>query len=221
MSTVAEEQTPAARRHVPRGRVGAVVGVLLLAAAAYGLSAAHVVGGSNTAPSGSGSTTAAVSSGGGGGAGAGGGGPTGSASPSGSGQAGAAGGAGAGAHATPSPTPQATFDSSKTLIAGEGNWRQSDCEGGFEPGETCAVSYQGEYYLAGTTSETVLMTATAKDGRVLAQASYPAPTGGHRFGGLLKFTVPKDVTVIDMMAVLQDAQGHVIAKTSVQQSYAA
>jgi len=221
MTIAADEPTPPARRRLPRGRAGAVAGLVLLAAAAYGLSAAHVVGGSNTAPSGSGSTTAAVSSGGGGNggaAGAGGGGPTGSPSPSGGGQAGKAGGAGA--HATPSSTPQATFDTSKTLIAGEGNWRQSNCEQ-FEPGEDCAVSYQGEYYLAGSTPETVLMTATAKDGRVLAQQSYPAPTGGHRFGALLKFTVPKDVTVIDMMAVLQDAQGHVIAKTSVQENYAA
>jgi hypothetical protein len=56
---------------------------------------------------------------------------------------------------------------------------------------------------------------------MLATKSYPAPAGGHRYGAVLTFTVPKDVRIIDMSAALQDASGNVITRTRVQEAYAA
>jgi hypothetical protein len=223
MSAVVEDPTPAARRRLPRGRVGAVAGLLLLAGAAYGLSANHV-GGIGANPGSKGASAQVqdnASRGSSGGNGAANGSSSGNNAQGGN-HGNAAPGGGAGNHAATTSTPQPTLapipDSG---IAGRADWQQSDCAGTFEPGDNCSVPYTGEYFLKGTTTETVLIKATTKDGRVLAQQSYPAPAGGHRYGAVLNFTVPKDVTVIYTSAVLQDAQGKVIASTVIQENYAA
>lgn len=215
---MADEQPRGRRRSIPRGRAGAVAGVLLLAAAAYGLSSHHVggLGASSDAGSHGASGSAASGAGAGGGvSGSSNGGPaagnngTGTAVPS--------------AASNGSPTPARTLAPMPTHsgITGTGNWNQSNCAGTFEPGDSCTVAYSGEYFLLGTQPQTVVVQARAKDGRVLATQSYAAPAGGHRYGAVLTFVVPKDVREIDMLADLKDATGAILAETVVQEKYAA
>jgi hypothetical protein len=222
VSAVADEQTPGRRRSIPRGRAGAVAGVLLLAGAAYGLSSHHVGGLGASSDAGSHGAPGSAASGGGSGGGGGGG-------VSGSSNGGPAAGNNGAATAVPSagthgsPTPARTLAPMPTHsgITGTGNWNQSNCAGTFEPGDSCTVAYSGEYFLLGTQPQTVVVQARAKDGRVLATQSYAAPAGGHRYGAVLTFAVPKDVREIDMLADLKDATGAILAETLVQEKYAA
>jgi hypothetical protein len=108
----------------------------------------------------------------------------------------------------------------KSGIAGKGDWTQSNCAGGFSAGESCTVQYSGEYFLGGTTPATLVVKATTASGTVLATQTYAAPNGGHRYGARLTFTIPADTQEVDMSAVLQDANGSVIATTVVQAYHA-
>ena len=131
-------------------------------------------------------------------------------------------GSGGGHSASPTPLPTLAPAPTKSGIAGTGNWKSSNCADTFVPGDVCIVQYSGEYYLVPPNpGATVLIKAMKADGTVLVSQSYAAPTGGHRFGARLSFSIPDGVHEVDMESLLLDSSGKTITTSIVQQDWAA
>jgi hypothetical protein len=218
---------PQRRSRFPRrARIAVAAGAVAVVGVGVGLRLGHVSGLGAASPSGSGpgGASASLQSPGTSGANQPGGAGAGVVSPNGGGGKGPSapgtGGGGEKASSSTSPTPHPTLAPiPKPGIAGKGDWNSSNCAGGFSSGDSCTVQYSGEYFLDGTTTQTVLMKAMTADGTVLASQAYPAPAGGHRFGARLTFVIPKDVREVDMVSDLQDASGKILASSVVQQYF--